>query len=101
MLRVAPEYMYGTEDAVAVWKDTWTDHVKQKPIQMGSARSALFAVPDLRDLCHGDDFLLVAERRELEEFGAHLSAKFEMRKMRGGDGNLEANSAAQPGPWGY
>ena len=33
--------------------------------------------PELRGLCHGDDFLLVPVRRELKEFEAHVSANFE------------------------
>ena len=46
----------GTEDAAAVWQETWTDHVKENGSQMGSASSPLFAGPELLSLCHGDDF---------------------------------------------
>ena len=52
----------GTEDAAAVWQETWTDHVKENGSQMGSASSPLFGGPELLSLCHGDDFLLVTWR---------------------------------------
>ena len=48
-------------------------------MKMGSASSVSLAGVELR-LCHGDEFLLVAARRELEECEMHLSTKFEKRR---------------------
>ena len=71
-----PTTKFVTEDAAAVWQESWTEHVKEKGFHMGSASSALFAgAPALRGLCHGADLLLVAARRELEEFEVHLSTR--------------------------
>ena len=71
--------MYGTEDAASIWQDTWSEHVKTHGVRLGLASSALFVKDDLRGLCHGDDFMLVAARPELEAFRAHLALKFEVR----------------------
>ena len=93
--------MNGTEDAAAVWRATWTNHVGEEGIQIGSASSVLFAGPELQGLCHGDDCWLVAARRELE-IEAHLSTKFEIRRTGHiGDGNekSEKNRAAQVRSW--
>ena len=61
--------MHGTEEAAAVWQDTWTDHVKEKGILAPAQRFLLGVV-----------FLLVAARRELAKFLVHMSRKFEIRR---------------------
>lgn len=72
--------MYGTEDAASVWQDTWGDHLREAGFRLGRASSALFSRGDLRGLCHGDDFVIVASRADLLDFEAHLKNKFEARR---------------------
>ena len=73
--------MYGTEDAASVWQDTWTDHLRADAIEIGKASTALFAKGlDLKGLCHGDDFVVVASRGDLEAFESHLRQRFDVRR---------------------
>ena len=72
--------MYGTEDAASVWQDTWSDHVRSDGVRIGQASPALFMKEDLRGLCHGDDFVIVACRRDLLGFETHLKSKFATRR---------------------
>ena len=74
--------------------------MKEKVVQM-SASAALFTGPELRGLCHGEEFLLIAARRELEVVEAHLSSTFEMRR-RGTSATAKdaRRKSAQSGSWG-
>ena len=72
--------MYGTQDAAAIWQQTWAEHLAKHGYRTGSANPALFAGRGARGLCHGDDFCVVAARVVLEQFGRMLAEAFDVKQ---------------------
>jgi hypothetical protein len=72
--------MYGTEDAASMWHETWSTVLRHAGFTMGIASPALFCREGVRGLCHGDDFVVVAERSDVLAFEKILSAEFEVRR---------------------
>ena len=66
--------MYGTRDAASIWGDTWSDVLKESSMKVGTACPAFFCScdGDLRGLCHGDDFCVVARQKQLQTFAKVL-----------------------------
>ena len=62
--------MYGTRDAASIWGDTWSEVLKDGSMKVGTAFPAFFCSRDgdLKGLCHGDDFCVVARRKQLQNF---------------------------------
>ena len=72
--------MYGTRDAASIWGDTWSDVLKESSMKVGTACPAFFCScdGDLKGLCHGDDFCVVARQKQLQTFGKVLEKRFEV-----------------------
>ena len=72
--------MYGTRDATSIWRDTWSDVLKESSMKVGTACTAFFCGRDgdLKGLCHGDDFCVVA--RPKQTFGNVLVKRFEVKQ---------------------
>ena len=66
--------MYGTRD------DTRSDVLKESSMKVGTACPAFFCSHDgdLKGLCHGDDFCVVARQKQLQTFGKVLEKRFEV-----------------------
>ena len=62
--------MYGTRDAASIWGDTRSDVLKESSMKVGTACQAFFCScdGDLKGLCHGDDFCVVARQKQLQTF---------------------------------
>ena len=62
--------MYGTRDAVAIWKDAGTEVLKDSSMKVGVACRALSGSQDanLKGLCHRDDISAVARWKRLKRF---------------------------------
>ena len=79
-----PDYrsMYGTRDAASIWRDTWSEVLKDGSMEVGTAFPAFFCSHDgdLIGLCHGDDFCVVARRKQLQIFGKVLEKRFEVKQ---------------------
>ena len=62
--------MYGTRDAASIWGDTWSEVLKESSMKVGTACPAFFCScdGDFKGLCHGDDFCVVARRKQLQTF---------------------------------
>ena len=71
--------MYGTRDAASIWGDTWSDVLTESSMKVGTACPA-FCDGDLKGLCHGDDFCVVARQKQLQTFGKSLRNGFEMKQ---------------------
>ena len=86
--------MYGTRDA-AIWRDTWTEVLKDGSMKVGTACPAFFCSHDgdLKGLCHGDDFCVVARRKQLQTFGKILEKRFELKQT--GHIGLSASNAKE------
>ena len=74
--------MYGTRDAASIWSDTWSELLKDGSMKVGTACPAFFCSHDgdLKGLCHGDDFCVVARRKQLQIFGKVLEKRFEVKQ---------------------
>ena len=74
--------MYGTRDAASIWGDTWSDVLKESSMKVGTACTAFFCNcdGDLKGLCHGDDFCVVARQKQLQTFGKVLEKRFEVKQ---------------------
>ena len=74
--------MYGTRDAASIWGDTWSDVLKESFMKVGTACPAFFCScdGDLKGLCHGDDFCVVARQKQLQTFGKVLERRFEVKQ---------------------
>ena len=74
--------MYGTRDAASIWGDTWSDVLKESSMKVGTAWPAFFCScdGDLKGLCHGDDFCVVARQKQLQTFGKVLEKRFEVKQ---------------------
>ena len=74
--------MYGTRDAASIWGDTWSDVLKESSMKVGTACPAFFCScdGDLKGLCHGDDFCVVARQKQLQTFGKVLEKRFEVKQ---------------------
>ena len=64
--------MYGTEDAAAIWGDTWAEHIEKKQYKTGVSNPTLIYGNGVRGVCHGDDFVMVGDRPGLEAFEKHM-----------------------------
>ena len=76
--------MYGTRDAASIWGDTWSEVLKDVSMNVGNACPAFFFSHDgdLKGLCHGDDFCVVARRKQLQIFGKVIEKRFEVKQTR-------------------
>ena len=74
--------MYGTRDAASIWGDTWSEVSKDGSHESRTACRAFFCSHDgdLKGLCHGDDFCVVARRKQLRIFGKVLEKRFEVKQ---------------------
>ena len=74
--------MYGTRDAASIWGDTWSDVLKESSMEVGTTCPASFCScdGDLKGLCHGDDFCVVARQKQLKKFGKVLEKRFEVKQ---------------------
>ena len=74
--------MYGTRDAASIWRDTWSEVLKESSMKVGVACPAFFCSQDgeLKGLCHGDDFCVVGRRKQLRTFGRILEKRFEEKQ---------------------
>ena len=74
--------MYGTRDAASIWGDTWSDVLNESSMKDGTACPAFFCScdGDLKGLCHGDDFCVVARQKQLQTFGKILEKRFEVKQ---------------------
>ena len=74
--------MYGRRDAASIWGDTWPDVLKESSMIVGTACPAFFysCDGDLKGLCHGDDFCVVARQKQLQTFGKVLEKRFEVKQ---------------------
>ena len=74
--------MYGTRDAASIWGDTWSDVLKESSTKVGTACPAFFCScdGDLKGLCHGDDFCVVARQKQLQTFGKVLGKRSEVKQ---------------------
>ena len=74
--------MYGTRDAASIWGETWSDVLKESSMKVGTACPAFFCScdGDLKGLCHGDDFSVVARQKQLQTFGKFLEKRFEVKQ---------------------
>ncbi|CAK0894978.1 unnamed protein product, partial [Prorocentrum cordatum] len=71
--------MYGTEDAAHLWGETWAGQLEKHKVRVGTASRALFANEKYKGLCHGDDFVVLCKRNNVEEFKGILSEKFDVK----------------------
>ena len=73
--------MYGTRDAESIWGDTWSEVLKDGSMKV-AACPAFFCShdEDLKGLCHGDDFCVVARRKQLQIFGKVLEKRIEVKQ---------------------
>ena len=74
--------MYGTRDAASIWGDTWSDVLKESSMKVGTVCPAFFCScdGDLKGLCHGDDFCVVARQKQLQTFGKVLEKRVEVKR---------------------
>ena len=74
--------MYETRNAASIWRDTWSDVLKESSMKVGTACPAFFCSHDgdLKGLCHGGDFCVVARRKQLQTFGKVLEERFEVKQ---------------------
>ena len=74
--------MFGTRDAASIWGGTWSDVLKESSMKVGTACPAFFCScdGDLKGLCHGDDFCVVARQKQLQTFGKVLEKRFEVKQ---------------------
>ena len=73
--------MYGTRDAASIWRDTWSEVLRESSMKVGVACPAFFCSHDveLKGLCHGDDFRVVGRRKQLRTLGRILEKRFEVK----------------------
>jgi len=71
--------MYGVRDASSIWLETWGAYLTTKGFIIGRANPALFHDKKSKGFCHGDDFVVLASRKKLEEFGRILEAEYEVK----------------------
>ena len=66
--------MYGTRDAASIWGDARSEVLKDGSMKVGTACSTFCCSHDgdLKGLCHGDAFCVVARRKQLQIFGKVL-----------------------------
>ena len=62
--------------------DTWLEVSKDGSTKVGTACPAFFCSHDknLEGLCHGDDFCVVARRKQWQIFGKVLEKRFEVKQ---------------------
>ena len=69
-------------DAASIWGDTWSDVLMESSMKVGTACPAFFCScdGDLKGLCHGDEFCVVARQKQLQTFGKVLEKRFEVKQ---------------------
>ena len=74
--------MYGTRDAASIWGDIWSEVLKDGSMIVGTACPACCCTQDgeIKGLCHGDDFCVVARRKQLQTFGKVLEKRFVVKQ---------------------
>ena len=62
--------------------ETWSDVLKESSMKVGSACPAFLCGcdGDLKGLCHGDAFCVVARQKQLQIFGKVLEKRFEVKQ---------------------
>ena len=75
--------------------ETWPEVLKDGSMKVGTACPAFFCScdGDLKGLCHGDDFCVVARRKQLQIFGNVLGKRFEVRQT--GHSGFSASDAKE------
>ena len=65
-----------------IWGDTWSEVLKDGSMKVGTACPAFFCTDDgdLKGLCHGDDFCVVARRKQLQIFWKVLERRIEVQQ---------------------
>ena len=73
--------MYGTQDASAIWQETYTELLQKYNIQSGTAWPSIFydRESDARFLVHGDDFVVLGDDEAQARIEKILAEKFEFR----------------------
>ena len=73
--------MYGTMDAASIWQETYTALLAEHDIKAGVAWPSIFyhEASDSRILCHGDDFVILADEQGQQFIESVLAKKFEYR----------------------
>ena len=74
--------MCGTRDAASICGDTWAEVLKDSSMKVGTACPAFFCSHDgdLKGLRKGDDFFVVARRKQVQTFGTVLEKLFEVKQ---------------------
>ena len=64
--------------------ETWSEVLKDGSMKVGTACPAFICRHDgdLKRLCNGDDFCVVARRKQLQIFGKVLEKRFEVKQTR-------------------
>ena len=63
-------------------EDARSDVLKESSMKVGTACPAFFCScdGDLKGLCHGDDFCVVARQKQLQTFGKFIEKRFEVKQ---------------------
>ena len=74
--------MYGFRDASNGWMRDWQGLLVGDGFEVGKANGALFfhRIRKLRGGVHGDDFLVLGIRKQLDAMGALLASKYSVRE---------------------
>ena len=73
--------MYGTQDASKIWQDTYKALLTEKGFQTGISNAAVFrGNKGEKALVHGDDFLILASQKCIDEFEGILRERFKLKK---------------------
>ena len=62
--------MHGKRDAASIWRDTWSEVLKEGSMKVGTACPAFFCScdGDFKGLCHGADFCVVETTEAVANF---------------------------------
>lgn len=73
--------LYGTRDAAQNWAATYTRYLKKFGFRQGKASSCNFAHPkrDIQLKVHGDDFMVVADMKQMKWLEDNLKAEYETK----------------------
>ena len=82
LARLLEEHVWNARRSVNLG-DTWSEVLKDGSMKVGAACPAFFCSRDgdLKGLCHGDDFCVVARRKQLQIFGKVLEKRFEVKQV--------------------
>jgi len=79
--------MYGTRDAASNWASEFTKTLQKVGFEVGESSSNVFRHRRLSVVMvvHGDDFIAVGPRRELDEIEAEMKKKYPVKTQRIGE----------------